>query len=352
MALEIDIKKTFPDFKLDIRFKAEHEILGMLGASGCGKSMTLKCIAGIETPDEGVIISDGVPLFDSDKKINVPPRKRRTGYLFQNAALFPNMTVYQNLQCVIKTKTDQNTCRTNISDILKTMGLSGFENRYPRQLSGGQQQRAALARILLSEPEVIMLDEPFSALDSYIRWLLEQEMAGVLGAFVGTSIFVSHNRDEIYRLCDRLAVVSDGRVTAFGDKWDIFNDPRDYDACLLTGCKNISPAIPAGDGSVSTVDWALTFNTGGRAPEDIGFIGVRAHDFVLSDEDSHPNSFEFEVLSTLRDTFSYILMIRKKGFSDGKPLRYEMSRESYEALKSIPRYAYIPEHKILYLDKK
>ncbi len=352
MPLEVDIKKTFPDFTLQIRFKAEREILGMLGASGSGKSMTLKCIAGIETPDEGIIVSGGVPLFDSDKKINLPPQKRRTGYLFQNAALFPNMTVEQNLLCVIKDKSDRSGNRLRAKELLALMGLDGYKDRYPNQLSGGQQQRAALARILLSEPGVIMLDEPFSALDSYLRWVLEQELAGILSAFDGVSVFVSHNRDEVYRLCARIAVIANGSVAACGDKWDIFNDPKDFDACLLTGCKNISPATAASGHSVIAEDWALPFETDGRPPEGVGYIGIRAHEIVLTDEAGLPNSFEFDVLSTLKDTFSYILMIRNKCSSNCKPMRLEISREKYEALETIPRYAYIPKDKLLYLDKK
>jgi molybdate transport system ATP-binding protein len=352
MSLEVDIKKNFPDFSLQVRFSAEREILGMLGASGSGKSMTLKCIAGIETPDEGVIVLNGEPLFDSDKKINVPPQRRRTGYLFQNAALFPNMTVEQNLMCVIKGKTDRAHKRARAREFLTRMDLDGLRNRYPRQLSGGQQQRAALARILLSEPDVIMLDEPFSALDSYLRWLLELELSNILGAFGGTSIFVSHDRDEVYRLCGRIVVIADGAVAVCGDKWDIFTDPKDFDACLLTGCKNISPAEPAPDGRVTAVDWAMTFDTDGRAAGEVGFVGVRAHDIALTDEDGLPNSFEFEVVSTLRDTFSYILRIRRKGCPDCRPMRLEMSREKYEALRAMPRYAHIPGEKILYLDRK
>ena len=352
MALEVDIRKAFPEFMLDIRFTAEREILGMLGASGSGKSMTLKCIAGIETPDEGIIVLDGVPLFDSDKKINLPPRKRRTGYLFQNAALFPNMTVEQNLLCVIKNKSDRAYNRTRAAELLALMGLDGYKDRYPRQLSGGQQQRAALARILLSQPHVIMLDEPFSALDSYLRWILEQEMSGILQKFGGTSIFVSHNRNEIYRLCDKIAIVSNGRVAACGDKWDIFTNPKDYDACLLTGCKNISAVTVNSDHEVTAKDWGLVFDTDDKAAESIDFIGLRAHDLKLTNETGRPNSFEFEVVSTLRDTFSYILMIQKKGFQSKRPIRLEISREKYEAFDVVPRYAYIEKSNVLYLDKK
>ncbi len=351
MSLDVNIVKKYDDFTLRMQFSAEQGILGILGASGSGKSMTLKCIAGIETPDEGTIVLDGEVLFDSDKKINLPPQKRRIGYLFQNAALFPNMTAEQNLLSVARRKDDRDGNRVKARSLLKLMELDKLGARYPSELSGGQQQRVALARILMSEPRVIMLDEPFSALDSYLRWLLEKELATILGQFDGLSIFVSHNRDEVYRLCDTLAIVSDGGIAGFGDKWDIFNDPRHYDACLLTGCKNILPVIPADGGGVVAPDWGLSFGTNGHDASGVAYVGIRAHDIVLTDDPSAPNCFEYETVSTLRDTFSYILMLRKKGVSDAKTLRLEMSRELYESLSPLPRYAYIPQSKLLFLNQ-
>jgi molybdate transport system ATP-binding protein len=350
MSLEVDIKKSWHDFRLDVRFRAEREILGFLGASGSGKSMTLKCIAGIVTPDEGVIVLDGVPLFDSDKKINVPARRRRTGYMFQNAALFPNMTAEQNVLCVTR-DADRDEKRRKVGDIFSRMGLSGLQKHYPSELSGGQQQRVALARILLSEPRVLMLDEPFSALDSYLRWQLEQELAVILSDFGGTSIFVSHNRDEVYRLCGRVAVISGGSVIADGDKWELFSDPRSYDACLLTGCKNISPARPVSEVSVAADAWDIELDCGGKPAQDAKFVGIRAHDIVLTDAPGLPNSFEYETVSTLRDTFSYILLIRRKDSAASSTLRLEMSREAYQSMKTLPRYAQLPPGKLLLLEK-
>ena len=350
MSLEVDIRKAWPGFSLDVRFKADREIIGLLGASGSGKSMTLKCIAGIVRPDEGVIILDGVPLFDSDKRINIPPQRRKTGYMFQNAALFPNMTAQQNVQCVIKNTPEKAVKLKRLREIFSMIGLEGYEGRYPSQLSGGQQQRVALARILMSEPSVLMLDEPFSALDSYLRWQLEQELSGILAGFSGTSLFVSHNRDEVYRLCSRVAVISQGEVVADGDKWDLFSNPKTYDACLLTGCKNISGA--AADGrTVRAGDWALTLDCGGKPTDSVKYVGIRAHDIVLTDTPGLPNSFEYETVSTLRDTFSYILLIRKKGSSSSKSLRLEYSREKFEAMTALPRYAQLPPDKLLLLDK-
>ncbi len=351
MSLEVDIKKSWPGFKLRINFKAEHEIVGFLGASGSGKSMTLKCIAGIVTPDEGVIISDGIPLFDSDKRINLPPQKRRAGYLFQNAALFPNMTAEQNVLCVVKGTADRKQKQSKVKDILSLMGLDGLCHRYPAELSGGQQQRVALARILMSEPQMIMLDEPFSALDSYLRWQLEQELSSILGSFGGTSLFVSHNRDEVYRLCDRVAVVASGSVVADSDKWQLFNDPQSYDACLLTGCKNISTARKTGEHIIYAEEWDMALDCGDKSAADIRYVGIRAHDFVLTDTAGLPNSFEYDIVSTLRDTFSYILLIKKKGSAAGKTLRLEMSREKYGAISVIPKLVHIPPEKLLLLVK-
>ena len=182
MSLIIDIRKRFEKFKLNVSLEADNQVTGLLGASGCGKSMTLKCIAGIETPDEGRIVLGDRVLFDSERHINLSPQKRRVGYLFQNYALFPNMTVAQNIAVGVR---DRSRLPETVSRLIRTFYLEGNEKKYPRQLSGGQQQRTALARILASEPRTILLDEPFSALDSHLKWQLEPEFKDVLDAFGG-----------------------------------------------------------------------------------------------------------------------------------------------------------------------
>ena len=149
--------------------------------------MTLKCIAGIEKPDRGTITLDGRVLFDSEKHINLTPQQRRVGYLFQQYALFPNMTAAQNILCGICTGSR---AEETLAALLRTFRLEGLEKKLPAQLSGGQQQRVALARILASEPQAILLDEPFSALDSYLKW--ELELGELLGAFDGPILWVSH----------------------------------------------------------------------------------------------------------------------------------------------------------------
>ncbi len=214
MALSVDIEKDLGDFHLKSKFTAGDETLAILGASGCGKSMTLKCIAGVETPDSGRIVLDGKVLFDSGKKINLPARLRKTGYLFQNYALFPNMTVEQNIACGIHRKKEET--RKIVKEKISAFYLDGLEKQYPSQLSGGQQQRVALARMLAGEPQLIMLDEPLSALDSFLKWKLEQEILRVKESFHGSILFVSHSRDEVYRLCDRIVAMEDGKTQEAG----------------------------------------------------------------------------------------------------------------------------------------
>ena len=157
MSLSVDIEKKLGAFHLRSQFEAPDETMALLGASGCGKSMTLKCIAGIVTPDRGRIVLGGRVLFDSEKKINLPPQQRRVGYLFQQYGLFPNMSVEQNILCGIRSG-DKAEKRRVLAEKIRMFRLEGLEKKHPAQLSGGQQQRVALARILCSEPEAILLD--------------------------------------------------------------------------------------------------------------------------------------------------------------------------------------------------
>ena len=199
MSLMVDIHKDLGRFRLDVSFETGGGVMGLLGASGCGKSMTLKCIAGIVTPDRGRIVLDGRTLFDSERHIDLPPQQRRVGYLFQHYALFPHMAVADNIAAGFRTR-DRAERQRRSGELIRSLYLDGLEDKYPRQLSGGQQQRAALARILASDPEVLLLDEPFSALDSYLKWQVEGELAELLEGFAGPVLFVTHSRDEVVRI--------------------------------------------------------------------------------------------------------------------------------------------------------
>ena len=208
MSLLIDIEKRLGSFHLQVQLQAQDEVTALSGASGCGKSMTLKCIAGIVTPDRGRIVLNDRVLFDSAAHIDLPPQRRRMGYLFQNYALFPTMTVEKNILCAISgSKTEKGAA---LSDAVRRFRLEGLEHHYPAQLSGGQQQRVALARILCAKPEAILLDEPFSALDSYLKWQLELELSDLLAAFRGPILWVTHDRGEVFRSCRQICVLDHG----------------------------------------------------------------------------------------------------------------------------------------------
>lgn len=153
MSIFVDIEKTLGNFRLKVAFEAGNETLALLGASGSGKSMTLKCIAGIETPDKGRIVVDDVVLFDSEKHIDLTPQQRHTGLMFQNYALFPNMTVLQNIRAGANREPDKKKREAAVAAVMDSFGLTPLANHLPSQLSGGQQQRTALARILVSNPQ-------------------------------------------------------------------------------------------------------------------------------------------------------------------------------------------------------
>lgn len=213
MYLEVDIYKKLNEFDLDVHFKINEICLGVMGPSGSGKSMTLKCIAGIETPDSGRIVLDGRVLYDSEKHINLAPQERNIGYMFQNYALFPNMTVYDNVAAsLVARKFDKNTIHDSVIQLMKDLHIEGLEKRYPRQLSGGQKQRVALARLLIYNAEVILLDEPFSAMDEDLKGELLKEMKIRLDAYHRPVVFVSHNKDEIRTLSHEMYIIKKGEM--------------------------------------------------------------------------------------------------------------------------------------------
>lgn len=233
MKLLVDIKKDFGSFVLEASFETDDLITGFLGSSGSGKSMTLKSIAGIVTPDEGTIILDDTVLFDSKKKINVRPQDRKVGYLFQNYALFPSMTVKKNIMCGLVREKDKAEKMRKYENSIRLLHLEDLENRLPSQLSGGQAQRVALARIIVSEPNLLLLDEPFSALDAFLRRNLQKELMEVLQNLGKQAILVTHSAREVRRMCTRLFVMKDGKIIRRGETEDVFIDPQTDDCRVL-----------------------------------------------------------------------------------------------------------------------
>ncbi|MDO4489665.1 MAG: ATP-binding cassette domain-containing protein [Lachnospiraceae bacterium] len=304
MSIHLDIEKRLGEFHLQVQYEGDRKVTGILGASGCGKSMTLKAIAGIETPDRGLIDLDGQVLFDSAKRINLKTQMRRVGYLFQNYALFPTMTVEKNIAAGLRCSKEEK--KKKVGEMLERFGLENLEDRLPGNLSGGQQQRVALARILVTEPRALLLDEPFSALDGSLKERLRMEMSHLLREYDGFSVLVTHDRDEAYQLCDRLLLMDNGKVIGAGSTREIFESPGNVQAARLTGCKNISRIQRLGPNRVKALDWQeLEVVTEETVGEDITHIGIRAHDFYplsegeYSEERKRGNSTVIPVLDPI-----------------------------------------------------
>jgi molybdate transport system ATP-binding protein len=351
MKLEVRIKKKLGKFLLDVAFESDG-VLGLLGASGCGKSMTLKCIAGVEKPDEGRIVLDGRVLFDSEKHIHLSPQERKVGYLFQDYALFPNMTVAQNIQCGTKDKKE-------VQAYLKRFDLEQVQKLYPAQLSGGQKQRTALARMLAAQPQALLLDEPFSALDNFLKARMEREVMNVTDHFDGPVVFVSHDRNEAYRLTDTIAVMENGRIVDLSEKHELFQAPKTLAATLLTGCKNVTRVERMTDGTYLALDWGIRLQAPKDGNKEYAYAGFRAHYAEVMDaaEDGELNVIECEIYRVIEDTFSFVIQCYPPGLEEKTEysmLTYETGKAEWKALKE--KYQdhlrlRIPEQSVIWMER-
>ncbi len=316
MSLQVRIQKQLGSFLLDVDFEAENGVTCLLGASGCGKSMTLKCIAGIEKPDAGHIELDGRVLFDSEKGIHLPPQKRLVGYLFQNYALFPNMTVRQNILCGLCREGDRRKKEKRLADMLRLMQLDGLENHKPHQLSGGQQQRSALARILVSDPQVLLLDEPFSALDGHLRDALKIELRDLLQRYGHEVLMVTHDRTEAYNMSSKIAVMHQGRLLTVQPTKALFADPGSVPAAVLTGCKNIAAARKLDEHTVDVPEWGVQLEVAQEVKDGLKAVGIRAHYFNPT---AARNRFPIRYAEEMEEPFETIIQFRYAGQSPGSP---------------------------------
>ena len=357
MSLSVDIKKRLGSFQLDVSFEAQDatETLALLGASGCGKSMALKCIAGIERPDEGRIVLNDRVLFDSAARVDMPVQQRRVGYLFQNYALFPTMTVLDNVLVGVR-EGSRDERRERAQAQIRAFRLEGLEDHRPAELSGGQQQRCALARIMANDPELLLLDEPFSALDGFLRWQLELELSDTLKAFPGGVVFVTHSRDEVYRMCDRVCVLTAGKSGRTVPTRELFDASESLSEAVISGCKNVSAAVPAGPQTLDCTDWGVCLACGASV-EGCDHVGLRAHFLRIVEADgrsvdttgdaatgfgsgagegergtypcSRENHIPCTVARVIDNVFSTIVMCDTPG---GGQLRVELEKDAWAAL--------------------
>ncbi len=263
------------------------EFFSLLGPSGCGKTTTLRMVAGFIEPTAGSI------LFDGRDVTNVPAHRRETGMVFQHYALFPHRTVLENVAFGLRMrKVPQDEIRRRVRDALALVELSGMEQRYPRQLSGGQQQRVALARVLVIEPKVLLLDEPLGALDKKLREQMQFELRRLQQKVGITTIYVTHDQEEALTLCDRIAVMKDGRIIQVGTPAEIYRQPASRFVADFIGSSNFlaGRVVGASGGEVEVetpTGWRLAASEAGRQRVQAGapvFVAVRPERIRLSTE--------------------------------------------------------------------
>ena len=353
--MKVNIQKQIGEFQLDVRFQSDASKIGILGASGCGKSMTLKSIAGIEKVDSGQIFLSNQVLFDSDKKIDMTPQERKVGYMFQNYALFPKMTVEQNIG--ISLKINKKEKREKIRKIMEQFKIQDLGKRFPGELSGGQQQRVALARIMIYKPNLILLDEPFSALDYYLKDQLQFELLELLSDYDGQIIMVSHDRDELYRFSDELFVMKEGKIIKNGTTKQIFKDPSQIDVAKLTGCKNFTSIERRDNGFFYASDWDAILHVNEKTHTDVKYAGYRAHFFkpVWNDlpDDSAENIIQvsLERIDEMSFEKKYYFHPIKHGRVSKATICWFVQNEMEERIHTngIPKYLQLDPNKIMLL---
>lgn len=250
MGVKVDLKKQYNEadyngkkgvkkaFTLDVSFEMENELVVLFGPSGSGKTTLFKCISGITELDDGKITVGNKVYFDKNKKINLPIQKRNLGYVFQNYTLFPHMSVRKNIECGLK-DWEKKAREERVMEMLNLLHIEELETRYPAQLSGGQKQRVALARALAPKPEILLLDEPFSALDLEIRTELAEKIKNLQTRIGIPLLFITHNLEEAFLLADKLLILHGGKAQQFGAPEEIFYHPKNPHVAELVGISNI-----------------------------------------------------------------------------------------------------------------
>lgn len=352
MSLSVAIKKKLKGFSLNIAFDLETVPTGILGPSGCGKSMTLRCIAGLDKPDTGRIVLNGRTLFDSDKGIDIPCRERRTGFLFQHYALFPHMTARENIGFGLTGLTSRD--RTaKIDPMLEAMGLHELGNRLPHQLSGGQQQRVSLARCLVSEPEILLLDEPFSALDTHLKHQMLETVLKGLSGFKGDTLFVSHDLNEAYRICQNFIILSEGKINAMGPKTKLCSRPNTLLAAQLAGITNFSRYRQVDSCAYEAIDWGTILRISTPVNATRGMVGIRARDIGLSTDQGKANMLSARPGTIIENPYSMtVKLLPDKNGDQATPLEWELDKKDWHRVRSMPLPLPIelPSEKLIWIE--
>lgn len=336
--LEMAIAMQLQSFRLDVQLMANRGTLGLLGASGSGKSMTLRAIAGLVTPDRGRIIVNDRVLYASTDRVNLPPAERRVSIVFQDYALFPHMTVAENVAFGLNKLESSERSRRVIRQ-LQLVHIADLSDRYPGQLSGGQRQRVALARALATAPDVLLLDEPFAALDPHLRRQMEEQLREALAGYAGVVLFVTHDVGEAFRFCVDLVVVDYGKIISAGRKQELFERPGTVTAARLTGCKNIAAAKRLSSRTIEVAEWNCQLTSAVDVGDSMTHVGIRAHHLVFTKTADAVNTFTCWPVATSEAPFeiTVYLCLNTSPIGDEAPhLQIELAKDAYCELQSRP----------------
>ena len=234
----VEITKRLPEFTLDVAWSAGDGVAVLFGPSGAGKTLTLQCLAGLIRPDAGRIVVDGRVLFDSAAGVDLPPQHRRVGYVFQGYALFPHLTVGQNMAFGLRDRPRAER-QARAAEVMERLGLGGLEHRRPGELSGGQRQRVALGRALAIDPALLLLDEPLSALDAPLRRSLRDELRAILSGWGTAAVLVTHDFTEAYQLADRIVIYEGGQVIQSAPRAELLWQPASEAVARIMGLRNV-----------------------------------------------------------------------------------------------------------------
>ena len=355
MGLDMHIENDLSSFKLITKFTQSQGILGLLGASGSGKSMTLKAIAGLIKPTKGYIKLNDKVLFDSKNKINLKPQERKVGLLFQNYALFPHMNVSENIEAGIM-NIDKNKRKALVEEYIKRFKLTGLEKHYPKELSGGQMQRVALARTLITNPDILLLDEPFSALDVNLKSAIERDLISILKDYKGIVLYVTHDISEAYRICDEIIVYDKGTACAKSNKHDLFNFPKSITEARLTGCSNVFKGIKTNSNTIYAKNLGYEFKVNATLPDNISHIGIRSHNIItfnINDINEHnlnidDNIHKFKIVNIIQNPFSNTLILQNPDSSFTDVIEAEVQKDNFNYKINNEIYAQLKEDHLFY----
>ena len=338
-ALEMSAEKQLENFGLKVEFLADKGTVGLLGASGAGKSMTLRMIAGIVTPDGGRIVLNGRVLFDSTTGENVPAAQRKVGVVFQDYALFPHLTVAENVGFGLSRLARAERVM-RVQSQLQRMQIAELADRYPSEISGGQRQRTAIARCLAIEPDALLFDEPFAALDPHLRRQMEEQLRETLAEYGGAVVFVTHDMEEAFRFCTDLLVLDGGRVIARGPKHQLFERPQTVVAARLTGCKNIVPARWIAADRIAVDGWECELQTALPVPEGLTHLGMRSHQVRFGPEARGENVFPCWLVSSSEAPHEMTLYLRLHAppqLGDKPHLQADVPKDLWRVLIAQPQ---------------